>query len=84
VPDFLVERYMPPSDLADVDGTTDRIRHAVASEQERGDPIHYVRSIVVAADETSFWLFTAEKEESVRRVLDKAGVTFERIVEAEL
>ena len=70
---FLVEVYTPAAAaLAEI-----RELSSVAK------PARYVRSIVVPGDETCFHLFEAASAEVVLEASRRAGITPQRIVEAE-
>ena len=76
---FLVEVYTPPvTALADIQ---ERARKAAMDLSEAGRPARYVRSIVVPGDETCFHLFEASTV--VREAASRAGISPQRIVEAE-
>jgi len=78
---FLVEVYASPAvALAEIQ---ERARKAATDLSEAGRPARYVRSIVVPGDETCFHLFEASTVEIVREAASKAGISPQRIVEAE-
>lgn len=47
-----------------------------------GTHVRLVRSILVPEDETCFYLFQAQTGDAVRQVATRAGLRFERVVEA--
>ena len=78
---FLVEVYTPfPATLAEIQG---RARSAAIQLSQAGAPTRYVRAIVVPGDETCFHLFEAPSVEIVREAATRAGISPQRIVEAE-
>ena len=78
---FLVEVYTPhAAPLAEIQ---ERARKAATDLSEAGRPARYVRSIVVPGDETCFHLFEASTVEIVRDAARRAGISPQRIVEAE-
>jgi Protein of unknown function (DUF4242) len=78
---FLVEVYSPAAAaLAEIQ---ERSRKAARELSEAGEPARYVRSIVVPGDETCFHLFEAPTVEIVREAARRAGISPQRIVEAE-
>ena len=48
----------------------------------QGTPVRYLQSIFLPDDEICMLLFRATSENAVRAVLEHAGVSFDRIVEA--
>ena len=78
---FLVEVYTPEAaTLAEIQ---ERARKAATELSEAGVPARYVRSIVVPGDETCFHLFEASSVETVHEAARRAGISPQRIVEAE-
>jgi hypothetical protein len=49
-----------------------------------GQQVRYVRSVLVRADETCFHLVEAASERVVAELGHRAGLSYERIVEAEM
>jgi hypothetical protein len=78
---FLVEVYTPAA--ATLVEIQERARKAATELSEAGAPARYVRSIVVPGDETCFHLFEASSVETVREAARRAGISPQRIVEAE-
>ncbi|MBI2763597.1 MAG: hypothetical protein HYX54_07600 [Chloroflexi bacterium] len=79
---FVVETYVPQGDqerfAADVDG----IRLAAEAIIVVDGQVHHVRSYLVPGDEMGFHLLEAGSAEAVERVVAKAGIEAERVVEA--
>jgi hypothetical protein len=51
--------------------------------RDEGHEVRYLRSVLVRADETCFHLFEAASEDLVAELGRRAGLRYERIVEAE-
>src|SRR5262245_38114224 len=79
---FLAERYVSAanSELAHLDAA----RASAASEEpaEDGAIVRYLGSTLIPSDETCFALFEASSAEEVRRLLVRASLPYDRIVEA--
>ena len=79
--EFLVEAYVsrvgPRSGPAVAD-----VSHAAAELTAEGRPVRFLRSIFLPEDETCFFLFRAISIDTVREVVRRAGLEFERISEA--
>ncbi|HEU0194561.1 MAG TPA: hypothetical protein VFQ71_10205 [Gaiellales bacterium] len=72
---YLAEFYLPDANLADV------ARRARAATQSAGD-VSLVEVILVPADENCFALFDAVTADAVVAAGARAGMTFDRVVEA--
>jgi hypothetical protein len=77
---YLIEAYVAGGDLADLE---DRARAAAETMSNEGHAVRYLRSVLVRADETCFHLFEAASEDIVAELAQRAGLRYERIVEAE-
>ena len=78
---FLVEAYAPAtSDLVDLEA---RAQRAATELAEAGTEVRYVRAIFVPEDETCFHLFEAASPDAVHAASERAGLSAQRIVEAE-
>jgi hypothetical protein len=82
VPEFLVEAYVSRSGAAT--GTRHVEEVSLAAEQitREGRYVCLRQSIFVPEDETGFYLFHAQSGEAVREAARRAGLQFERVVEA--
>ena len=78
---YLIEAYVAGGDLADLQ---DRVHASAAAMRGEGHKLRYLRSVLVRADETCFHLFEAASESVVAELGRRAGLTYERIVEAEV
>jgi hypothetical protein len=79
---FIVERYLPGMDPAEVRAMLERIAALAESMRERS--VTYRRSVVYARDESVFCEFEAEALEDVRRANEEAGLPVDRVVEIEV
>jgi uncharacterized protein DUF4242 len=77
---YLIEAYVAGGDSADQQG---RARATAAAMRGEGHEVRYLRSVLVRADETCFHLFEAASEHVVAELARRAGLRYERIVEAE-
>jgi hypothetical protein len=79
---FLAERYVSSAnaELAHLDAA--RASAASREPTESGESIRYLGSTLIPSDETCFVLFEAPSAEEVRRLLDRASLPYDRIVEA--
>ena len=77
MPLFLVERYVPGLGVGHVVQALARLRR-----REDGEPVRHLCSLFVPADETCFCLFEALSAVSVVEANGRAGLPFERVVEA--
>jgi hypothetical protein len=82
VPSYVVEAYvssLEPGKLADA---AERAREAAAALSAEGRRIRFVRSTFLPTDEVGFLFFDAEVADVVSELAARAGITYERIVEA--
>jgi hypothetical protein len=79
---FLAERYVSAADLELA--RLDAARASAASKEatESGKTVRYLGSTLIPSDETCFALFEAPSAEDVRRLLERASLPYDRIVEA--
>ena len=81
MPNYLVESYAPRSG-APLDEAIARVRLAAKQIAAAGAELHHVRSTFVPEDEICFHVFEAESAAVVDEVGRRAGLPFERVVEA--
>lgn len=77
---YLIEAYVAGGDMADLQA---RARAAAETMSNEGQPVRYLRSVLVRADETCFHLFEAGSRDTVAELAQRAELAYERIVEAE-
>lgn len=76
---YLVEHYRPGLRVPGLKRWAARIRAAIDELQREGQPVRFVRSTVVPADESLLCILEAASEELVRTAYARAGIPFERI-----
>ena len=81
MPSFLVETYLPRPGKARL-RSAQRARAAARELAERGTRIRFVRSMYVPDDEICFLVFDAISADAVEDTCTRAGLRFERVVEA--
>jgi hypothetical protein len=79
---FLAELYLPSSDARMRRETIRTAKRAAAKLARTGAEVRYVRSVVVPGDEMCLMLFEADSVETVSRVAETGGLSFDRVVEA--
>jgi len=81
---YLVERYLPEAAGLGPNDIAGRAEAAAAAMRLEGVPIRYLGSTLAPADESCLCVFEAPTEQAVRETNDRAGLAYERIVEAVL
>jgi len=79
---FIVERYLPAVRPGEVAAAVERDRRAAAGMTAAGIPVRHLFTIYVPSDESCFSLFDAPSAGALREAQERAGIGFERIVEA--
>ena len=79
---FVVERYLSEAGSVEVAAAVDRDRRAADAMRAGGIPVRHVSTIYVPSDESCFSLFDAPSADALREAQERAGIGFERIVEA--
>ena|SRR5215468_4553299 len=79
---FIVERYLPAVRPGELAAAVERDRRAAAGMTAAGTPIRHLSTIYVPSDESCFSLFDAPSADALREAQERAGIGFERIVEA--
>jgi hypothetical protein len=75
VPSYLVETNSPLSRAAEVEAALARLAGSRLA-------VRHLRATFVPEDETCFHLLEGSSREAVREALTRAGIAYERIVEA--
>jgi hypothetical protein len=78
---FLVERYIPQLQTADVELLARRLANASAQLRAEGRDIHWLRSLAIPNDETCLCTFSAHTRSDVEEANRRADATYERIVD---
>ena len=76
---YLVEHYRPGLSADGLKHWARRIREATDELERAGEPVRYLRSIIVPADESLLCVLEAAGEELVRKAHARSGLTFERL-----
>ena len=79
---FLVEHYWPGVTEASFRSAADRVRAAAEEMSAAGESIVFMHSTLVPEDENALCVFAAASQSVVEAAYARAGVRFERIVDA--
>jgi hypothetical protein len=79
---FVVERYLPGLDRDALLRSLERLEQVVAQMRRDGTAVRYLGSTIVPDDEACFCQFEAHSATHVAEANQRAGVPFDRIVEA--
>src|SRR5438093_9971852 len=79
---FIVERYLPAARQAEVAAAVDHDRRAAERMTAVGVPARHLSTIHIPSDESCFSLFDAPSADALRQAHERAGIDYERIVEA--
>jgi hypothetical protein len=82
VPEFLVETYHSRSDPTGGLPLSAELSRTADELSREGREVTLVRRIDLPDEETCFYLFRAESAEAVLEAATRAGLAFERVVEA--
>jgi uncharacterized protein DUF4242 len=74
---YVVERYLPGVSRAELERQLERLEHVT-----RGTQVEYLGSTIVPDDEACFCQFDAPSEQAVAEANRRAGIPFDRIVQA--
>jgi hypothetical protein len=80
IPEYVVECFWPGVDDAAVRALDARAASAAEESTRHGEPVRYLGSLLMRADEVVLCRFEGT-EPAVRRVAETADVPFERILE---
>ena len=80
---YLVERYLPGVPAEERLQMSRRLARAADELTGAGEPIRYLGSTFVPAEESCFSRFESVNERAVRRVLEAAAVPYARILTVE-
>ena len=76
---YLVEHYRPGFTAERLQEWAARVRATSVGMAREGEPVRYLRSTIVPADESLLCLLEAPSDELVRAVYARAGIPFERL-----
>ena len=77
--DYVVEAYLSMARAGELERAAARAREAARELTETGVPVRHLRSVFLPSEETCFHFFEAPSEGTVREVLTRAGLDFDRI-----
>lgn len=77
---YLVERYVPGVTGQDLQAMSRWLARAAEELAAAGQPIRYMGTTLVPAEDSCFSWFLGPSEDVVRRVLDAAAVPYARIL----
>ncbi len=83
MPRYMVERHLPGFTREQLPAAAGAAKRTTVEMADEGTPIRYLRSTFVPAEEKCFCLFEGASEEDVRVAQERAGLPYDRIVEAE-
>jgi hypothetical protein len=76
---YLVEHYRPGFTAERLETWAARVRATSVDMAREGEPVRYLRSTIVPADESLLCLLEAPSDDAVRAVYARAGIPFERL-----
>lgn len=79
---YLVELYLSRAGSDGLAAAAARARSAAETMALEGLPVRWLRTIFVPEDETCFYLYEAASAELVRTAGERAGIPFERVLDA--
>jgi hypothetical protein len=82
LPRYLVERFLPGDPEAQLAAVADRASSSAEAMRREGIELRYLGSTLIPEDQMCFCLFEAPSAEAVGQANLRAGLTFERILEA--
>lgn len=82
MPTYLVERHLPGFKTEQLPNAAGAAKTTTEAMREEGVPVRYLRSTFVPGEEKCYCLFEGSSEQEVRDANERAGLPYERIVEA--
>jgi hypothetical protein len=79
---YVVERYLPGLDQRKLVRLLGKLGNVTAELRREGTRVRYLGSMIVPGDEACFCQFDGPSEAAVAEANTRAGVPFDRIVEA--
>jgi hypothetical protein len=76
---YLVEHYRPGFSAERLEQCAAIVRETAVGMAREGEPVRYLRSTIVPADESLLCLLEAPSDDLVRAVYARAGLPFERL-----
>ena len=84
MPKYMVERHLPGITDEQLAAAAAGAKSVTAEMSRSGTPVRYLRSTFVPGESKCYCLFEASSEQVVRDANDRAGIPYERVVEAKL
>jgi hypothetical protein len=78
----MVERSLPGFSEDQLPGAAGAAKSTSEQMTDEGTPVRYLRSTFVPQEEKCFCLFEGDSEEVVKTAQERAGLPYDRIVEA--
>jgi hypothetical protein len=82
MPSYLVESYVPRACADELQDAAEHARIAAAALAAEGRDVRYLRSTFLPLDEVCLYLLEAESALVAGEAMERAGIAFERVVEA--
>lgn len=82
MPTYMVERHLPGFTRDQLPTAAGAAKSATEQMAGEGTPVRYLRSTFVPSEEKCFCLFDGPSEDVVAEANDRAGLPYERIIEA--
>ncbi len=82
MPTYLVERHLPGFTTEQLPAAAGAAKITTEEMAKEGVPVRYLRSTFVPVEEKCFCLFDGPSVEAVKEANERAGLPFERILEA--
>jgi hypothetical protein len=79
---FLVEHYWPGVTAAAFDAAAQRVRESAEALAGEGIGVRFLHSTLVPEDEAAFCVLSAESHAIVEETYRRAGVGYERVLDA--
>lgn len=79
---YLAERYLPGISPEQLMAAATSAKNTTAGMTQEGTPVRYLRSTFIPGEEKCYCLFEGPSADTVKSANDRAGLPYERIVEA--
>lgn len=80
---YLTERYLPGITPEQLSAAAKSAKTTTAQMAQEGTPVRYLRSTFIPGEEKCYCLFEGPSADVVKTANERAGLPFERIVEAQ-
>ncbi len=82
MPSYLIESYLPRARVDELRDAAEHTRLAAEALAAEGRVVRYLRSTFLPVDEVCLYLLEAESAAVAGEAMERAGVSFERVIEA--